>query len=101
MDLSLMNRKQLRGEVFETKLGFLQAKFYYQKAILWHLFFKLLNRKKSWRDDELSGIKRKSNTTDGLPSKRMVSSEYSRCVLLKKEISLRTCLDLFGILTHN
>lgn len=35
-------------------------------------------RKKSWRDDELSGIKRKSNTTDGLPSKRMVSSEYSR-----------------------
>ncbi|KAJ7336599.1 hypothetical protein OS493_011815 [Desmophyllum pertusum] len=35
-------------------------------------------RNKTWRDDELSGIKRKSNTTDGLPSKRMVSSEYSR-----------------------
>ena len=32
MDLSLMNRKQLRGEVFETnllKLGVLQARFYY------------------------------------------------------------------------
>lgn len=35
-------------------------------------------RNKTWRDDELSGIKRKANTTGGLPSKRVVSSEYSR-----------------------
>ncbi|CAH3035168.1 unnamed protein product [Porites lobata] len=35
-------------------------------------------RRKTWRDDELSGIKRKSNTTSGLPNKRMVSNEYSR-----------------------
>ena len=38
----------------------------------------LCHRKKTWRDDELSGIKRKSNTTSGLPNKRMVSNEYSR-----------------------
>ena len=48
------------------------------KDISFFTFIHIFNRKKTWRDDELSGIKRKSNSTDGLPSKRMVSREYSR-----------------------
>ena len=63
------------------------------------------NRNKTWRDDELSGIKRKSNTTDGLPSKRMVSSEYSR-YNSQKELSFRSedihlfiCYT-FGLFNH-
>lgn len=35
-------------------------------------------RKRSWRDDKLSGIERKSNRTFGLPSKRSVVEEYER-----------------------
>lgn len=35
-------------------------------------------RNKTWRDDGLSGIKRKSNSTVSLPSKGLVSFEYSR-----------------------
>ena len=33
---------------------------------------------RSWRDDKLSGIERKSNRTFGLPSKRSVVEEYER-----------------------
>ena len=58
-----------------------EMKFRDGSAVEWHGFVNavsLCHRKKTWRDDELSGIKRKSNTTSGLPNKRMVSNEYSR-----------------------
>ncbi|XP_032220704.1 protein FRA10AC1 homolog [Nematostella vectensis] len=34
--------------------------------------------KKTWRDDNLSGLKRKQNAASSVPSKTMVMSEYSR-----------------------
>ncbi|KAK3714540.1 hypothetical protein QZH41_014212 [Actinostola sp. cb2023] len=33
---------------------------------------------RTWRDDEFSGVKRKANSTTGLPSKKFMNDEYSR-----------------------
>lgn len=80
MDLSLTSRKQLRGVYFKKSFVYKLCQLSQILRSIFVTFIYILNRKKTWRDDALSGVKRKSNTTDGLPSKRMVSTEYSRYV---------------------
>ena len=43
-----------------------------------YIYMYIYYSKRTWRDDELSGIKRKSNSTSALPSKKLVTSEYSK-----------------------